>query len=99
MTMHVLGLIELHDPSAFEEYRKHVGATVERYGGRILLRGIRGDMFWNELQCKPFSAFVQLEFPAEKDAQRWATSPEYLALVPIRNKAMQLTLFSMIPSN
>jgi uncharacterized protein (DUF1330 family) len=98
MTAHVLGLIELQDPSAFEEYRKQVGATVEQYGGRITQRGARGDIFWNELECKPFSAYVQLEFPTAIDAQCWAASSEYLALVPIRNQAMKLTLFSMLPS-
>lgn len=98
MAVHVLGLIELQDPAAFEKYRAQVGATVEQYGGRIAQRGVRGEIFWNELQCKPFSAYVQLEFPTAADAQRWAASPEYLALVPIRNQAMQLTLFSMLPS-
>ena len=98
MAVHVLGLIELKDPSALEEYRKQVGAAVEHYGGRITQRGMRGEVFWNELECKPFSAYVQLEFPAAIDAQRWATSPEYLALLPIRNQAMQLTLFSMLSS-
>ena len=98
MAVHVLGLIELKDSSTFEEYRKQVGATVEQYGGRITQRGIRGEVFWNELECKPFSAYVQLEFPTAVDAQRWAASPEYLALVPIRNQAMQLTLFGMLPS-
>jgi uncharacterized protein (DUF1330 family) len=98
MVVHVLGLIELQDPLAFEEYRQQVGATVEQYGGRITQRGVRGQVFWNELECKPFSAYVQLEFPTAIDAQRWASSPEYLALVPIRNQAMQLTLFGMLPS-
>jgi uncharacterized protein (DUF1330 family) len=98
MAVHVLGLIELQDPSAFEEYRKQVGATVEQYGGHITQRGVRGEIFWNELQCKPFSAYVKIEFPTATDAQRWAASSEYLALVPIRNRAMQLTLFSILPS-
>jgi uncharacterized protein (DUF1330 family) len=98
MAVTVLGLIELKDPSAFDEYRKQVGATVEQYGGRITQRGVRGDVFWNELECKPFSTYVQLEFPAAIDARRWAASPEYLALLPIRNQAMQLTLFSMLPN-
>ena len=98
MAVHVLGLIKLQDPAAFEEYRAQVGATVEQYGGRVTQRGACGEVFWNELECKPFSAYVQLEFPAAIDAQRWATSPEYLALLPIRNQAMQLTLFGMLPS-
>ena len=98
MAVHVLGLIELQDPLAFEEYRAQVGTTVEQYGGRVRQRGVCSDIFWNELGCKPFSDYVQLEFPTAIDAQRWANSPEYLALVPIRNKAMQLTLFSILPS-
>lgn len=98
MAVNVLGLIELHDPSAFEDYRKQVSATVEQYGGHVTQRGICGEVFWNELECKPFSAYVQLEFASAADAQRWARSPEYLALVPVRNKAMQLTLFSLLPS-
>ena len=98
MAVQVLGLIKLQDPAAFEEYRAQVGATVEQYGGRVTQRGVRGDIFWNELECKSFSAYVQIEFPAEIDAQHWAASPEYLALVPIRNQAMRLTLFSMLPS-
>jgi uncharacterized protein (DUF1330 family) len=98
MAVNVLGLIELKDPSAFEKYRAQVGATVEQYGGRITQRGACGEVFWNALECKPFSAFVQLEFPTAIDAQRWAASPEYLTLLPIRNQAMQLTLFSILPN-
>ncbi len=91
----VIGLIELRDEGAFEEYRSQVGQTVELYKGSIKNRGSVADVFWNELDCAPFSAFVELEFPSTKDAKTWANSPEYQALVPNRNKAMKLTLFSI----
>ena len=90
----VIGLIELRDEGAFEEYRSQVGQTVELYKGSIKNRGSVADVFWNELDCAPFSAFVELEFPSAKDAKTWANSPEYQALLPIRSKAMKLTLFS-----
>ena len=90
----VIGLIELRDESAFEQYRSQVGQTIELYKGSIKNRGFVADVFWNELGCAPFSAFVELEFPSAKDAKAWANSPEYQALVPIRSKAMELTLFS-----
>jgi uncharacterized protein (DUF1330 family) len=96
MAVRVLGLIELQDASAFEEYRGQVGLTVTQYGGRIVERGACETVFWNELRCAPFSAYVELQFPTSADATRWAQSPEYQALIPIRNKAMKLTLFSLI---
>jgi len=95
MMVKVIGLIELRDEGAFEQYRSQVGQTVELYKGSINNRGSVVDVFWNELGCAPFSAFVELEFPSTKDAETWANSPEYQALVPIRNKAMKLTLLSI----
>ena len=94
MTVKVIGLMELQNQDAFEEYRKQVGNTVEQYRGLIQNRGVVADVFSNELGCAPFSTFVELEFPTAQDAHAWAHSPEYQTLVPIRSKAMKLTLFS-----
>jgi uncharacterized protein (DUF1330 family) len=94
MTVKVIGLIELTDQNAFEQYRKQVGQTVELYKGSILHRGSVTEVFWNELNCAKFSSFVELSFPSQQDAQAWAHSPEYQTLVAIRNKAMKLTLFA-----
>ncbi|MBU3628048.1 DUF1330 domain-containing protein [Polynucleobacter sp. AP-Reno-20A-A9] len=92
----VIGLMELMDQGAFEQYRSQVGQTVELYQGSIKNRGSVAEQFWNELGIAPFSTFVELEFPEVQDAHAWATSPEYQALVPIRSKAMKLTLFSVV---
>ena len=91
----VIGLMELSDQGAFEEYRSQVGQTVERYKGSIKHRGSVTDVFSNELGSAPFSNFVELDFPTSQDAHVWANSAEYQALVPIRSKAMKLTLFSI----
>lgn len=91
----VVGLMELTDQNAFGEYRSQVGQTVELYKGAIKNRGVVSEVFWNELGCTSFSAFVELEFPSTQDAHLWVNSPEYQSLVPIRSKAMKLTLFSI----
>jgi uncharacterized protein (DUF1330 family) len=91
----VLGLMELTDQNAFEQYRSQVGKTVELYKGVIKNRGAVSKLFWNELGCARFDTFVELEFPTTQDAHLWANSPEYQSLVPIRSKAMKLTLFSI----
>ena len=95
MAIKVLGLIELQNQSAFEQYRAQVGNTVELYQGSIQARGTVTEMFWNELNCDAFSAFVELHFPTQALAHAWANSPEYQSLVAIRNKAMKLTLFGV----
>ena len=87
--------MELTDQGAFEQYRSQVSQTVELYRGSIQARGTITELFWNELACAPFSAFVELHFQSPEDAHAWAHSPEYQALVAIRNKAMKLTLFGV----
>ena len=93
MTVKIIGLIRLKDPAAFEIYRSQVGATVEKYQGSVVGRGVADKTYWNELPCGEFTAFVELQFPSEADADCWAASPEYQALVPVRTQAMDLTLF------
>jgi uncharacterized protein (DUF1330 family) len=95
MTIKVIGLIQLNDLEAFEEYRSQVGDTVALYQGRIASRGSFNNFLWNELECSSFSGFVELEFPDLECSQSWASSPEYQNLLPIRSQAMKLTLFSV----
>ena len=95
MTVKVIGLIQLQDQTAFDQYRSQVGQTVELHQGKIAARGSLNQIYWNELACDAFQAFVELEFPDQESVDRWANSPEYQSLVPIRSKAMKLTLFSV----
>lgn len=95
MGIKVIGLIQVNDPGAFEEYRSQVGDTVALYQGKIASRGSFNSFLWNELECDLFSAFVELEFPSLAASEAWASSPEYQSLLPVRNKAMKLTLFSV----
>jgi hypothetical protein len=95
MSIKVIGLIQLMDQNAFEQYRNQVSQTVELYRGSVKARGTLTEVFWNELNCAPFSTFVEIHFHNPEDAHTWAYSPEYQALVATRNKAMKLTLFGV----
>jgi uncharacterized protein (DUF1330 family) len=97
MTIKVIGLIQLNNSEAFEEYRSQVGDTVSLYQGKVTSRGSFDTFLWNELQCDSFSAVVELEFPDLAHSKSWANSPEYQNLLAIRSKAMKLTLFSVSP--
>ena len=95
MTTKVIGLMQINDPEAFEQYRSQVGDTVVLYHGKIIARGAFNTFLWNELECKSFNAFVELEFPDLEHSKSWAKSPEYQSLLAIRSQAMKLTLFSV----
>ena len=91
----VIGLIKILDASAFETYRSQVADTLVRYRGTVEFRGKKCFMRWNELGMEDFDAFVELSFPQQEDAERWAQSPEYAQLLAVRTQAMALTLFGI----
>ena len=39
MAAYVIVEIEVLDPVGYEEYKKQAGATVEKYGGKYIVRG------------------------------------------------------------
>ena len=72
---------EVTDPAGFEEYRKQVPGTLEKYGGKILVRG--GQMQMLEGDWKP-KRIVVTEFPSIEQARRWYDSEDYRPLKALR---------------
>jgi len=75
---------EVTDPAAFEEYRKQVPSTVERYGGRFLVRGGQIQTLEGDWQPK---RIVVTEFPSIEQARRWYDSEDYRALKVLRARS------------
>ena len=73
--------IDVTDPTAFEEYQKAVPATVEKYGGKFLVRGGRMEVVEGSWRPK---RVVVTEFPSLEQAKRWYDSEEYRALKALR---------------
>jgi uncharacterized protein (DUF1330 family) len=73
--------IEVTDAAAFEEYRKQVPATIQKYGGRFIVRG--GAMEVLEGDWRP-KRVVMIEFPSVEQAKRWYDSEEYRAPKALR---------------
>ena len=84
MAAYVIGEIEVTDPAAYEGYRKQVLATIEKHGGRFLVRG--GAVEALEGGWSP-KRLVVLEFPTMAKAREWYRSPEYAPLITLRQKA------------
>ena len=75
---------EVTDSAGFEEYRKQVAVTVEKYGGRFLVRG--GQIQALEGDWRP-ERIVVTEFPSIEQARRWYDSEEYRPLKALRSRS------------
>lgn len=79
----------MKNAEAWEDYRGRVGDTIRQYGGELLFRGQKEQVFSGEmLQDK----VVVLQFEDIESAKRWHDSAEYQALVPIRDRGADVTL-------
>ena len=74
MKGYVIGDVEVHDPEAYEEYRRQVPATLEAYGGRFLVRGGKHETLEGDWRPK---RLVVLEFDSPEQARAWWESEEY----------------------
>lgn len=89
MAAYVIAEVNVTDAKLYEEYKKLVPATVERYGGRFTVRG--GTVESKEGGWAP-ARFVVLEFPSMERAREWYHSPEYAPALALRLKAANAKL-------
>ena len=89
MAAYVIVEVNVTDPKLYDEYRKLVPATVQKYGGRFAVRG--GTVESKEGDWNP-SRIVVLEFPSMDQARKWYHSPEYAPALAIRHKAANAKL-------
>jgi len=74
MPAYVIAEIEITNPDGYKEYTTLVPATIEKYGGRFLVRGGRAHALEGEW---PARRHVVIEFPSMEAARKWWDSPEY----------------------
>jgi uncharacterized protein (DUF1330 family) len=83
MAAYVIGEIEVTDPKLYDDYRKQVLATINKYDGRFLARGGRAEALEGGA---PPKRIVLLEFPSYEQAAKWYRSPEYAPLIELRKR-------------
>ena len=84
MTAYFIADVDVTDREAYEQYRGQVAATIEKYGGKYLVRGgafekIEGD--WTPTRL------VILEFESMERAKEWYYSEDYKDIMAIRHRS------------
>jgi len=74
MPAYVIVEIDIHDPAGYEKYKKLAGATVEKYGGKYIIRGGRTEVLEGDWTPK---RIVVLQFDSPQHAKDWLNSEEY----------------------
>jgi uncharacterized protein (DUF1330 family) len=85
MSVYMLIDSKVKDRERYQQYIDQVFPIVTKYGGRYHVRGenIRAFGAW-----KP-ERIIVIEFPSEDHVRRWLTSPEYEAIVPLREEGAE----------
>ena len=89
MAAYVVVQVDVKDPGRYEDYKKLVPPSIEKFGGRFLVRG--GKTHTMEGGWAP-KRFVLVEFPSVEQAKAWWASPEYAEAKALR----QATADSML---
>ena len=80
-------ILEIVDQKKMEAYGHQIGSTVERYGGRYLVRG--GSVNVVEGDWRPVLPVI-IEFPSLEQAYEWYESEDYKELRALRAGAAKL---------
>ena len=89
MAAYVIAEVNVTNPDLFAEYRKLAPATIEKYGGRFIVRG--GAVDTKEGGWSP-ARLVLIEFPSMDQARGWYHSVEYAGPLAMRLKAADTKL-------
>jgi uncharacterized protein (DUF1330 family) len=93
MAAYVIVDVEVREPEPYQAYREAVPATLDRYGGRFVVRGGAYETLEGEWQPQ---RIVVLEFPSVEQAKAWHASPEYQAILPIRQRHARTNFLTVV---
>lgn len=90
MVAYVVNEIVVHEAERFQTYAAQVPATLALYGGEYVIRGGAPERVDGP---EPPERLVILRFESREAARRWRNSPEYLAILPIREATSQSRVY------
>ena len=91
MTAFVIATGKIKDPDKFAEYGQKAAPTLEPYGGRVLNHGTLNQALAGGA-AHDIGALIS--FPDQKSLTDWYASPDYQAVIPLRDEAADFTVIS-----
>ena len=92
MAAYIIGHIRIMDPEKWHAYRSRVGATFAAWGGELVFRGEVSEVLNG---VHPQTDTVVARFPDKQAIRAWHDSPEYQALIPLRDAGAEVVLISV----
>ena len=89
MSAYVISDVEPRDADLIDRYRTLAKASIEKYGGRYIVRG--GEIEPVEGGWKP-RHIVIVEFPSMDRAHEWYRSEDYAEALSVRERALSRRL-------
>jgi uncharacterized protein (DUF1330 family) len=81
MPAYVLAHVDVRDPVRYEDYKKMVPASIQKFGGRFIARGGNVEVLEGSWHPK---RLVLVEFPSLDAARQWYASEDYAAAKALR---------------
>jgi uncharacterized protein (DUF1330 family) len=90
MAVYVISEVAVLDEDRADAYRTLAAASIQRHGGRYLVRGAEPEAV--EGTWESVRRIVIVEFPTMNAAREWYASPEYAEALKIRQDALDRRL-------
>jgi uncharacterized protein (DUF1330 family) len=90
MAAYVISEVEVLDESSIEQYRNLAKASIEKHGGRYLVRAALPEAA--EGDWPPQRRLVIVEFSDMETARRWYSSEDYAQALAFRDRALSRRL-------
>ncbi|HZP94534.1 MAG TPA: DUF1330 domain-containing protein [Burkholderiales bacterium] len=92
MPAYLISEVEVLDPKGYEEYRKLAGASLEKYGGKFIVRGGKTEVLEGDWNPK---RLVVCQFESLARLREWYHSAEYRKAKDVREKTAKARIIAV----
>jgi uncharacterized protein (DUF1330 family) len=91
MSAFFVATVTVKNPEKMGEYGQKVGATLQPFGGELIVRGAVSRALAGKADHK---AAAVIKFPTLDALNQWYASADYQALIPVREAAADMTIIA-----
>lgn len=88
MPAYLIAHVKPKDPEKMQAYASQAGPTLAKFGGKPITRARVAEVLCGQHEG---AAALIAEFPDAKTIHEWYHSPDYQALIPLREEALDAT--------